>query len=63
MLPGQPLPQLFSYDSAGHFSTRTDGEAVRSGEGEGATGDLKDRQLPVPPGAGLGGQLPRLCLR
>ena len=63
MLPGQPLPLLFSYDSAGHFSARADGETVRGGEGEGAAGDLKDRQLPVPPGAGLGGQLPRLCLR
>ena len=52
MLPGQPLPQLFAYDSAGHLSASTDAETVRGGEGEGATGDLKDRQLPVPRGQG-----------
>ena len=46
MLLGQPPPALFSYGgSAGRFAAGPDGETVRGGEG--ATSDLKDRQLPV----------------
>lgn len=61
MLLGQPLPRLSSCRSAGRFAARADDETVR-GEGESATSDLKDCQLPALLGAGVGGQLPLLCL-
>ena len=62
MLPGRPLPRLSSYRSAGRFAARADDETVRGGEAESAASDLRDCQLPALLGAGVGGQLPRLCL-